>query len=53
MKLMMPETEEATADANDPITAEIRSYYASQAPLVNDTDETTRDWLKEQDSASE
>ena len=54
MKLMMPEVEETTvADASDPLSAEIRSYYASQAPLVNDTDETTRDWLKEQDSAGE
>jgi hypothetical protein len=53
MKLMMPEVEEATADANDPIAAEIRSYHASQAPLVNDTDEKTRDWLKEQEGAGE
>jgi hypothetical protein len=52
MKLMMPEAETAT-DVSDPLSAEIRSYYANQAPLVNDTDETTRDWLKEQDSTGE
>jgi hypothetical protein len=52
MKLMMPETE-TVSDVSDPLSAEIRSYYADQAPLVNDTDVTTRDWLKEQDSTGE
>ncbi len=52
MKLIMPEADTAT-DVADPLSAEIRSYYADQAPLVNDTDEQTRDWLKEQDSTGE
>lgn len=49
----MPAKDDFDAEPLDDFTADIRASYAENAPLVNDTDEMTRDWLDGQERRRE
>ena len=52
-EMRIPVKDDFDTEPLDSFTADIRSSYAESAPLVNDTDEITRNWLDSQERRRE